>query len=72
MTDKIEIFKGEGLLKRWYVRLRASNGQVLSVSEGYVSLWNARRAARRLSDKWDGVPIVDTTLKPVKPYRRFP
>ena len=69
MNDKIEIFKGEGIFKRYYVRLRAANGQVLNVSEAYATLWNARRAARKLASKWDGVAVVDTTLKP---YKRFP
>lgn len=44
---KVEIFKGEGI-HPWYVRLRASNGRVLTISEGYYSKWNAKRAARRM------------------------
>lgn len=43
----VHIFRGEGR-QPWYVRLVSSNGQVLSISEGYVSKWNAKRAANRM------------------------
>ena len=43
---RVEIFKGTGR-QPWYVRLRADNGRILSVSEGYFSKWNAVRAAKR-------------------------
>lgn len=43
----VEIFKGSGV-QPWYVRLVSNNGQVLSISEGYVSKWNAKRAAKRM------------------------
>lgn len=43
----VQVFKGKGRVQNWYVRLVSSNGRVLSVSEGYVSRWNAMRAARR-------------------------
>lgn len=43
----VHIFKGGGR-HPWYVRLVASNGQVLAVSEGYWSKWNAKRAARKM------------------------
>lgn len=43
----VQIFKGKGV-QPWYVRLVSSNGQVLTVSEGYFSKWNAKRAARRM------------------------
>lgn len=34
---------------RWYLRMRAPNGQItLGAQQGYVSLSNARRAAMRL------------------------
>lgn len=43
----VQIFKGAGR-QPWYVRLVSSNGQILSVSEGYVSKWGAKRAAHRM------------------------
>ena len=43
----VHIFKGHGL-QPWYVRLVSDNGQVLVISEGYFSKWNAKRAARRM------------------------
>jgi uncharacterized protein YegP (UPF0339 family) len=47
MANHVEIFKGEGR-HPWYVRLVSSNGKILSISEGYYSKWNARRAAKRM------------------------
>ncbi len=32
----------------WYVRLIATNGEKLTVSEAYYSKWNAKRAAKRV------------------------
>ena len=43
---KIELFKGKGL-QPWFLRLVGANGKVLSVSEGYFSKWNAKRAAKK-------------------------
>lgn len=51
----VQIFKGKGI-HPWYVRLVSVNGQVLSVSEGYYSKWNAKRAARRM---FPGLRIVE-------------
>lgn len=31
---RIEFFRGK-LLKRWYFRIRAANGQIIAASEGY-------------------------------------
>lgn len=47
-----QVFKGEttrypGGWKPWYVRLVASNGETLAVSEAYASKWNAKRAAKK-------------------------
>ena len=47
MKDVVHIFRGKGL-RNWRVRLVASNGRTLSISEGYYSRWNAKRAARRM------------------------
>jgi uncharacterized protein YegP (UPF0339 family) len=46
---RVEVFKGKGrILPGWYYRVRADNGRILTVSEGYVTKWNAKRAARKL------------------------
>lgn len=44
---KVEVFHGKGK-QGWYVRLMADNGQILTTSEGYVTKWNAKRAAKRM------------------------
>lgn len=47
MSNVVHIVKGQGR-HPWYVRLVSPNGQVLSISEGYFSKWNAKRAARKM------------------------
>lgn len=69
MTGYVEVFKGEGTFQPWYYRLRSQNGQTLSVSEGYFSAWNARRAGRKVAESL-GVPLKDLTRS--KTYRKFP
>lgn len=44
---RVEILKGQGR-HPWFVKLVGANGQTLSISEGYYSKWNARRAAKRM------------------------
>lgn len=58
--DYVEVFKGEGRIQPWYYRLKSSNGQTLTVSEGYFSKWNARRAAKKIASSLD-VPLKDST-----------
>lgn len=41
----------------WYLTLTAANGEPLMTSEGYVTRYNARRAARR----WPDVPVVEAS-----------
>lgn len=43
----VRIKKGTGL-KNWRVYLYSENGQILNMSEGYYSQWNAKRAARKV------------------------
>lgn len=48
----VEVFKSDrsmypGGIKQWYVRLVASNGETLAVSEGYTTKWSAKRAAKK-------------------------
>lgn len=53
--NTLQLFKGEGR-QPWYLRLVSPNGQVLVLSEGYFSKWNAKRAARK---NFPGVPLKD-------------
>jgi len=46
MATRVELFKGRGL-HPWFIRLRADNGQIVAASEGYLTKWNAKRAARK-------------------------
>jgi len=46
-VNSVQIFRGKGIQPH-YVRLVSSNGQVLSISEGYLTRWNAKRAAKRM------------------------
>ena len=62
MTGTIEIFRGEGL-QPWRFRLRSTNGEIISQSEGYLTKWNAKRGARKIAESL-GVPLKDTTSKP--------
>lgn len=51
----IEIFKGKGV-QPWRFRVKAANGEVVASSEGYLTKWNAKRAARKA---FPGVPITE-------------
>ena len=53
---KVELFKGKGNVQNWYLRLRAQNGKVLAISEGYYSKWGAKRAAKK---SFPGLPLVE-------------
>lgn len=55
MNDVVEIFKGKGI-QPWFVRLKSPNGRTLSISEGYLTKWNAKRAALRM---FPGVEIKE-------------
>jgi uncharacterized protein YegP (UPF0339 family) len=69
VNGHVEIFKGEGrILPGYFYRLKSANGQTLSVSESYVTAFNARRAARKVAESL-GVEVVDLSRKS---YRRFP
>jgi len=54
----------EGNDKQWRVILVADNGETLNISEGYVSKWNAERAAKyvfpNLMDTVEYVPMART------------
>ena len=43
----VEVYLGRGI-KPWRYRVRASNGEITSASQGYPSKANAMRAARKL------------------------
>jgi len=64
MSARIEVFRGTGLVfPGWFYRLVAANGQTLTVSESYVTKFNARRAARKVAEQMH-VPVIE--------IRRFP
>lgn len=42
----VQLFKGKGA-QPWFLRLVASNGRTLVVSESYFSRFNAKRAAAK-------------------------
>lgn len=44
---RVELFCGRGW-QPWRFRAIAGNGEVVAVSEGYVTKWNAKRAARKV------------------------
>ena len=56
--QKVELCKGKGL-QPWFLRLVGMNGETLAVSEGYLTHWNAMRAAKK---NFPGIPFVDRTL----------
>jgi hypothetical protein len=67
---RVEVFRGKGrIIPGWFYRYVAGNGQTLTVSESYVTPWNARRAAKQYAESF-AVPVLDLSRKPR--YRRFP
>lgn len=61
----VQLVKGKGL-QPWYLRMVATNGEILFFSEGYYSKFNAKRAAKKLVNSNTGWRFKDTTLKPYK------
>ena len=61
MSDRIELFKGEGrILPGYFFRLVAANGEPISVSESFTTKFSAKRSARRVAESLR-VEMVDTT-----------
>lgn len=57
----VELRKMKGGIKQpWYLALMGANGEVLAISEGYYSKWNAKRAAKK---NFVGLDLVDVTSK---------
>ena len=52
---RVELFRGEGR-QPYFLRLVAANGKTITVSEGYVTRWHAKRAARKAMPD---LPLVD-------------
>lgn len=56
----VQIFPGRiiypGGKREWFLRLVSPNGKTLSVSEAYVSKFNAKRAARK---NFSGLPVIE-------------
>ena len=58
MALQAQVFKGEGR-QPWRFRLvNTGNHRVMTQSEGYISKWNAKRAARRA---FSDVEVVDVS-----------
>lgn len=55
----VETFKGKGA-QPWRFRLIADNHEAMAASEGYLTRWNAKRAARKA---FPGVTVVDIAAK---------
>jgi hypothetical protein len=59
VTDLVvQVYRGKGL-KNWRVRLVSSNGRILSISEGYFSKSNAKRAATRMYPTLDVMEVSE-------------
>ena len=43
----VELYKGAGR-RPWRIRLVGGNGEILNISQGYATKWNAKRAARKV------------------------
>lgn len=56
MKPVIHIYRG--IDGEYYLRVVASNGQIILDSEGYTRKWSAKRAARRISDVF-GLPVLE-------------
>ncbi len=54
---RVELRKGTGV-QPWRLYLIGANNKILSISEGYFSKWNAKRAAAK---NFASVRFVDTT-----------
>lgn len=69
---EIEVRPSAAKGKKAYLLLRSTNAQVTLNSETYASLWNGRRAARRLGRMF-GIRVLDYTTKinPGKPVVIF-
>lgn len=55
---QVELHKMSGGRQPWYLILVASNGEVVAVSEGYYSKWNAKRAAKK---NFPNIDLIDAT-----------
>lgn len=58
--DRIEVYKGKGLLRRWYWRRRKANGRVTEIAaggreRGYTRKAGATRAAAKAHPE---LPVV--------------
>jgi uncharacterized protein YegP (UPF0339 family) len=53
---KIEVFTGRDA--QHYLRLVAENGETVLVSEGYTRRWSAKRAARKLQQRFPAITKI--------------
>ncbi|MGI8613320.1 MAG: YegP family protein [Nocardioidaceae bacterium] len=57
MAEKFELFKGKA--GKYRFRLKADNGDVLAVSDGYDNKQEAQQALNALKNKASGAEVVD-------------
>ena len=53
----VELFKGKGI-QPYFLRLVSANFETLAMSEGYLTKWNAKRAAKK---NFPGLKLQDST-----------
>lgn len=56
---RVKIVRGRGR-QPWRVKTYGLNGEQLTVSEGYVTKWNAKRAAKRMFPEIEPVYLNET------------
>ncbi len=54
-VNTVQLYRGSGR-QPWFLRLVSPNGEILAVSEGYVTRWGARRAAAK---NFAGLKVVE-------------
>jgi len=52
-----EIYYSKGNDYRW--RLKAHNGEIIAVSEGYTTLYSAKRSAERVKELASSASIIE-------------
>jgi len=54
---KFEVYKDQGGQHRW--RLKAGNGEIVAISEGYTTRSSAKQSAQKVKDWADNASIVE-------------
>ena len=67
MAAKFEIFKATN--HQYYFRLKAPNGEIIAVSEGYTTKQNAINGAHAVKRHAPSAPVYDLTSERQGMYR---